>query len=57
MAVKSTDELPSEVLDLTSTTLFEMRALRTPELERAIQHTIREIRLGRFGDCVQGQRD
>lgn len=57
MPVESTDDLFSELLDLTSTSLFEVRNLRTPELDRAIHHTVREIRLGRFGDCVQGQRD
>lgn len=56
-AVDSPSDLPSVVLDLTGVCLSDLRTLRTPVLDKAIQRTLAEARIGKFGDSVQGQRD
>jgi hypothetical protein len=45
------------LLDLSALTLSDLRTLRSPQLDRAIRQTVVDVRLGRFGDSVQGQRD
>ncbi|GAA3462598.1 hypothetical protein ACFFSW_24515 [Saccharothrix longispora] len=50
-----TPELSSELLDLTSTSLSEMRSLRHPALDRAVRRTLDRFRSGDFGDSVQEQ--
>ncbi|WP_306746770.1 hypothetical protein [Saccharothrix yanglingensis] len=50
-----TPELSSELLDLTSTSLSEMRSLRDPALDRAVRRTLDRFRSGDFGDSVQEQ--
>ncbi|MDU0289153.1 hypothetical protein [Saccharothrix longispora] len=50
-----TPELPSELLDLTSTSLSEIRSLRDPALDRAVRRTLDRFRRGRAGDSVQSQ--
>ncbi|MGM1061826.1 hypothetical protein [Saccharothrix sp. Mg75] len=55
MAVETPEELSSELLDLTSTSLSEMRSLHDPALDRAIHRTLDRFRRGRAGDSVQQQ--
>lgn len=57
MAVETPEELSSELLDLTATSLFEMRSLRDPALDRAVRRTFDRFRTGDFGDSVQEQFD
>ncbi|MEU4765272.1 hypothetical protein AB0H12_18635 [Actinosynnema sp. NPDC023794] len=47
-------------MDLTSTSLSEMRTLHDTLLDRAVRRTLDRFRLGDFGDSVQeqtGRRD
>ncbi|MEU4804493.1 hypothetical protein [Actinosynnema sp. NPDC023587] len=57
MAVLSPTELPSDLLDLTSMSLAELRELREPRLDEEIRRAVGRVRAGRFGDSIQGQRD
>jgi hypothetical protein len=60
MTVGTPEELSSDLLDLTSTSLSEMRTLRDTLLDRAVRRTLDRFRLGDFGDSVQeqtGRRD
>jgi len=56
-AMNSPSDLPSVVLDLTGVCLSDLLTLRTPLLDDAIQRTVAEAGIGRFGDSIQGQRD
>ncbi|XVS62385.1 hypothetical protein ACQPYE_29520 [Actinosynnema sp. CA-299493] len=42
-------------MDLTSTSLSEMRTLRDTVLDQAVRRTLDRFRLGDFGDSVQEQ--
>jgi len=55
--VDSRSELPSMLLDLSSLSLLDLRTVRSPQLDNAVRRTVAEALQGRFGDCVQGQRD
>lgn len=55
MTVETPEELSSDLLDLTSTSLSEMRTLRDTVLDRAVRRTLDRFRLGDFGDSVQEQ--
>ncbi|MFC6088719.1 hypothetical protein Q5530_02355 [Saccharothrix sp. BKS2] len=55
MAVETPAELSSDLLDLTATSLFEMRSLRDPALDLAVRRTLDRFRSGDFGDSVQEQ--
>ncbi len=55
MAVETPGELSSDLLDLTATSLFEMRSLRDPALDLAVRRTLDRFRSGDFGDSVQVQ--
>jgi hypothetical protein len=45
------------LLDLSTLSLSDLRSVRSPQLDRAMRRTVVDVRLGRFGDSVQGQRD
>jgi hypothetical protein len=55
MTVETPEELSSDLLDLTSTSLSEMRTLHSTVLDRAVHRTLDRFRLGEFGDSVQEQ--
>lgn len=55
MTVETPAELSSDLLDLTSTSLSEMRTLRDTVLDQAVRRTLDRFRLGDFGDSVQEQ--
>ncbi len=55
MSVETPRELSSELLDLTATSLFEIRSLRDPALARAVRRTLDRFRSGDYGDSVQEQ--
>ena len=55
MTVETPEELSSDLLDLTSTSLSEMRTLRDTGLDQAVRRTLDRFRLGDFGDAVQEQ--
>ena len=57
MTVETPEELSSDLLDLTSTSLSEMRTLRNPLLDQAVHRTLDRFRSGDFGDSVQVQID
>ncbi|MCS7475775.1 hypothetical protein ACFFQW_24765 [Umezawaea endophytica] len=53
----SASDLPSEVVDLTSTSLRALRDRPSSVLDRAVHRTIAGVRLGEHDDAVQSQRD
>jgi hypothetical protein len=55
MTVETPEGLSSDLLDLTATSLSEMRTLRCSTLDQAIRRTLTHFRHGRAGDSVQGQ--
>lgn len=55
MTVETPEELSSDLVDLASTSLSEMRTLRDTVLDQAVRRTLDQFRLGRFGDSVQEQ--
>ncbi|MFD0206172.1 MULTISPECIES: hypothetical protein [Saccharothrix] len=55
MTVETPAELSSDLLDLASTSLSEMRTLHDTALHQAVHRTLDRFRLGRFGDSVQEQ--
>ncbi|MFE9748856.1 hypothetical protein ACIQMJ_32360 [Actinosynnema sp. NPDC091369] len=55
MTVETPEELSSDLVDLASTSLSEMRTLRDTVLDQAVHRTLDQFRLGRFGDSVQEQ--
>jgi FXSXX-COOH protein len=55
MTVETPEELSSDLLDLTATSLSEMRTLRDTVLDQAVRRTLDRFRSGGFGDSVQEQ--
>ncbi|QQQ74375.1 hypothetical protein IOD16_24720 [Saccharothrix sp. 6-C] len=55
MTVETPEELSSDLLDLTSTSLSEMRTLRDTVLDQAVRRTLDRFRSGDFGSSVQEQ--
>lgn len=55
MTVETPGELSSDLLDLASTSLSEMRTLRDAGLDQAVRRTLDRFRWGGLGDAVQEQ--
>ncbi len=55
MTVETPEGLSSDLLDLTATSLSEMRTLRCSTLDQAIRRTLTHFRSGCAGDSVQVQ--
>lgn len=55
MAVETPEGLSSDLLDLTATSLSEMRTLRCSTLDQAIHRTLTHFRTGCARDSVQVQ--
>ncbi|MFD9736483.1 hypothetical protein [Umezawaea sp. NPDC059074] len=45
------------LLDLSSLSLFDLRTVRSPQLDDAVRRTVAGALQGWFGDRVQVQRD
>jgi hypothetical protein len=57
MTARSSADLATEIVDLTSLPLFEIRSVDGSLLDQAVRHLTAKVRRGECVESIQGQRD